>query len=128
MGLFDGFFKKKDNVNDSSANVSADNQELSQNEILSMTESMSFQMKIEDIVSVNGRGVAVTGVVGKGKIRVGDKVKIVVSGKILAAAVGGIEISGQMLNEASAGDRAGLLLAGNIKAEQLKKGDVVLAH
>ncbi|MEI6057450.1 MAG: elongation factor Tu [bacterium] len=74
-----------------------------------------FLMPIEDIFSIEGRGTVVTGRVERGTLKKGDEVEIIGFRDTQKTAVTGIEMFNKQLNEAIAGDNAGLLLRGTGK-------------
>ena len=74
-----------------------------------------FLMPIEDIFSIEGRGTVVTGRVERGTLKKGEEVEIVGLRDTQKTAVTGIEMFNKQLNEAIAGDNAGLLLRGTGK-------------
>jgi elongation factor Tu len=84
-----------------------------------------FMMPIEDVFSIKGRGTVVTGRVDRGKIKVGDGVEIVgLREKSMASVVTGVEMFHKLLDEAIAGDNAGLLLRG-VERTDVERGMVV---
>ncbi len=74
-----------------------------------------FLMPIEDIFSIEGRGTVVTGRVERGTLKKGEEVEILGFRDTQKTAVTGIEMFNKQLNEAIAGDNAGLLLRGTGK-------------
>lgn len=74
-----------------------------------------FLMPIEDIFSIEGRGTVVTGRVERGTLKKGEEVEIIGFRDTQKTAVTGIEMFNKQLNEAIAGDNAGLLLRGTGK-------------
>ena len=84
-----------------------------------------FMMPIEDVFSIKGRGTVVTGRVDRGKIKVGDAVEIVgLREKSMGSVVTGVEMFHKLLDEAIAGDNAGLLLRG-VERTDVERGMVV---
>ncbi|MBC6457150.1 elongation factor Tu [Actinomadura sp. HBU206391] len=83
-----------------------------------------FQMPIENVLTITGRGTVVTGVVAQGAIRLGDHVEIVGLGDTLSSVATGLETFGQTMDHAEAGDNTALLLRG-IKRDQVRRGQVV---
>jgi elongation factor Tu len=84
-----------------------------------------FQLVVEDVFSITGRGTVVTGRVGTGSVRVGQQVRIVRAGTVLMSSeVTGVEMFRKVLDAASAGDNVGLLLRGVDKAD-VTRGDVL---
>ena len=86
-----------------------------------------FMMPVEDVFSIKGRGTVVTGRVDRGKAKVGEAVEIVgLREKSMASVVTGVEMFHKLLDEAIAGDNAGLLLRG-VERTDVERGMVVAA-
>ncbi len=85
-----------------------------------------FLMPIEDIFSIEGRGTVVTGRVERGKVKVGEEVQIVGIKDTAATTVTGVEMFNKSLDQAQAGDNAGILIRG-IKKEDVHRGQVLAA-
>ncbi len=85
---------------------------------------MDFQMSIEDVFSIKGRGTVGTGRIERGKVHVGDKVQIVGLGETRETTVTGVEMFNKTLEEGMAGDNVGLLLRG-IEKQDLERGHVL---
>jgi elongation factor Tu len=83
-----------------------------------------FLMPIEDVFSIEGRGTVVTGRVERGTIKVGDEIEIVGLKDTAKTTITGIEMFNKSLNEAIAGDNAGILLRGT-KKEDVTRGQVI---
>ena len=84
-----------------------------------------FLMPIEDVFSITGRGTVVTGRVERGTIKVGDPVEIVgMQAEKMTSTVTGVEMFRKLLDQAEAGDNAGILLRG-IDKEDVERGMVV---
>jgi elongation factor Tu len=83
-----------------------------------------FQMPIEDVFSITGRGTVVTGRVEQGMLNVGTEVEIVGIRDTQKTTVTGVEMFRKLLDEALAGDNVGLLLRG-IGKEDVERGQVV---
>ncbi len=84
-----------------------------------------FLMPIEDIFSISGRGTVVTGRVERGRIKPGEEVEIVgLSYEVKKTVVTSIEMFRKELDEAIAGDNAGLLLRG-VGKDEVWRGQVV---
>ena len=72
-----------------------------------------FLMPIEDVFTITGRGTVVTGRVEQGQLKLGEEIEIVgIHDKTHKTVVTGIEMFRKMLDEAQAGDNAGILLRG----------------
>jgi len=83
-----------------------------------------FQMPVEDVFSITGRGTVVTGRVEQGKLSVGAEVEVVGIRPTRKTVVTGVEMFRKLLDEAQAGDNIGLLLRG-IGKEEVERGQVV---
>ena len=86
-----------------------------------------FLMPIEDVFSIKGRGTVVTGRVERGILKKGDEVEIVgLRDEVLKTTVTGIEMFHKELDQAQAGDNAGVLLRGTTR-EEVERGMVLAA-
>mgnify|MGYP002776139085 FL=1 len=85
---------------------------------------MPFLMAIEDVFSITGRGTVATGKVERGKIKIGESVDIVGFKETRTTIVTGVEMFQKLLDEAMAGDNAGLLLRG-IQKSDVSRGMVI---
>jgi elongation factor Tu len=85
-----------------------------------------FQMPIEDVFSITGRGTVVTGRVEQGTLKVGEQVEIVGIRPLQTTTVTGVEMFRKLLDEARAGDNVGLLLRG-IGKDDVERGQVIAA-
>jgi len=84
-----------------------------------------FLMPIEDVFSIEGRGTVGTGRVERGQIKVGKDIEIIgLSKEVRKTVVTGVEMFNKTLDEARAGDNAGVLLRG-IKKDDLLRGQVL---
>jgi elongation factor Tu len=84
-----------------------------------------FLMPIEDVFTITGRGTVVTGRVEQGILKQGEEIEIVgIEEKTQKTVVTGIEMFRKMLDEAQAGDNAGILLRGT-KKEDVQRGQVL---
>jgi elongation factor Tu len=84
-----------------------------------------FLMPIEDVFSITGRGTVVTGRVEQGVLRLGEEIEIVgITPQTTKTVVTGIEMFRKMLDEAQAGDNAGILLRGT-KKDEVQRGQVL---
>ncbi len=83
-----------------------------------------FQMPIEDVFTISGRGTVVTGRVERGVVKVGEEVQIVGIRETEKTVVTGVEMFRKTLDQGQAGDNVGLLLRGT-KREEVERGQVV---
>jgi elongation factor Tu len=84
-----------------------------------------FMMAIEDVFSIKGRGTVVTGRVERGTLKKGEEVEIVgLRDESMKTVVTGIEMFHQELDQAQAGDNAGILLRG-ITRDEVERGMVL---
>jgi len=83
-----------------------------------------FQMPIEDVFSITGRGTVVTGKVEQGIIHTGDEVEIIGIRPTQKTVCTGVEMSRKILDEGQAGDNIGALLRGT-KKEEVERGQVL---
>ena len=85
-----------------------------------------FQMPIEDVFSIKGRGTVVTGRAERGIIHIGDEVEIVGIRDTRKTTCTGVEMFNKTLDEGQAGDNVGLLLRG-IEKDDVERGMVIAA-
>jgi len=83
-----------------------------------------FQMPIEDVFSISGRGTVVTGRVEQGVIHTGDEIEIVGIRDTAKTVVTGVEMFRKILDEGQAGDNVGCLLRGT-KKDEVERGQVL---
>ena len=83
-----------------------------------------FLMPVEDIFSIEGRGTVVTGRVERGVAKINDEIEIVGLRPNQKTVITGIEMFNKSLDEAMAGDNAGILLRG-LKKEDVERGQVL---
>ncbi len=84
-----------------------------------------FLMPIEDVFTITGRGTVVTGRVEQGQLKTGEEIEIVgITEKTSKTIVTGIEMFRKLLDEAQAGDNAGILLRGT-KKDDVQRGQVL---
>jgi len=84
-----------------------------------------FLMPIEDVFSIEGRGTVVTGRVDRGSVKIGEEVAIVGMGtEVMKTTVTGVEMFNKQLDQAQAGDNAGILLRGT-KKDEVQRGQVL---
>jgi elongation factor Tu len=84
-----------------------------------------FQMPIEDVFSITGRGTVVTGRIEQGIVKTSEEVEIVgIRPETSKTVVTGVEMFRKILDEGRAGDNVGLLLRGT-KRDEVERGQVV---
>ena len=83
-----------------------------------------FQMPIEDVFTISGRGTVVTGKVEQGIVKVGDEVEIIGLRPTQKTVCTGVEMFKKLLDQGQAGDNIGALLRGT-KKEEVERGQVL---
>jgi elongation factor Tu len=84
-----------------------------------------FQMPVEDVFTITGRGTVATGRIEQGKVNVGDEVELVgIHPAVAKTVVTGVEMFRKLLDEGQAGDNVGCLLRG-VKREEIERGQVL---
>ena len=83
-----------------------------------------FQMPVEDVFSITGRGTVATGRIEQGKVNVGDEVELVGITDTAKTVVTGVEMFRKLLDYGQAGDNVGCLLRGT-KREEIERGQVL---
>jgi len=83
-----------------------------------------FQMPVEDVFSISGRGTVVTGRVEQGILKVGDEVEIVGIRPTAKTVATGVEMFRKLLDQGQAGDNIGALLRGT-KKDEVERGQVL---
>ena len=84
-----------------------------------------FVMPVEDVFSITGRGTVATGRVEAGTLHLNDEIEIVgIKEETMKSVVTGIEMFHKELDEAQAGDNAGVLLRG-IQKTEIERGQVL---
>ncbi len=83
-----------------------------------------FQMPIEDVFSITGRGTVVTGRVEQGIVKVSDEVEIVGIRPTRKTVATGVEMFRKLLDEGRAGDNVGVLLRG-VGKDDVERGQVL---
>jgi len=85
---------------------------------------LPFLMPVEGVYAIKGRGTVVTGRVERGRVRKGQTVELVGLKPNRSTVVTDIEQNHRLLDEAIAGDNAGLLLRG-VEADEVERGQVL---
>ncbi|MEU6846986.1 elongation factor Tu [Streptomyces sp. NPDC046716] len=92
-----------------------------------------FLLSVENVMTISGRGTVVTGAVERGRVRVGDRVRVygaddsaqsAKSASNIETVVTGVETFGKPMDEAQAGDNVALLLRG-VARDAVRRGHVV---
>ena len=88
-------------------------------------------MYVEDVMTISGRGVVITGRIDSGKVKTGDKIRLIGAGSDGAKSdtytVESIEMFHKTMDEAEAGDNVGILL-GNVDKDKIARGDAMVAE
>ncbi|MBE7005680.1 MAG: hypothetical protein E7424_00830 [Ruminococcaceae bacterium] len=94
--------------------------------ILAKTDLLMY---VEDVMTVTGRGVVITGRIDNGKVKTGDKIRIIGSAdgdvKDETFTVEGIEMFHKIMDSAEAGDNVGILL-GDVDKSLVARGDAMV--
>ena len=81
-----------------------------------------FRMAIDRAFTVAGAGLVLTGTIIAGRVAVGDR--LLISPSRLAARVRGVQVHHQTVDQAQAGDRSAMAIAGaGIEKAKLRRGD-----
>ena len=83
-----------------------------------------FQMPVEDVSSISGRGTVVTGRIEQGEVKVGDEIEILGIRETQKSVCTGVEMFRKILDSGEAGDNVGVLLRGT-KREEVERGQVL---
>ena len=83
-----------------------------------------FNMPIEDVFTISGRGTVVTGKVERGMLKLNEEVEIVGIRPTKKTVVTGIEMFNKLLDDAQAGDNVGTLLRG-VDKNDVERGQVL---
>ncbi len=121
MGLLDFLFGKKDS---GSVDQQLRNEAAMQHQEAVINENVNgaFQMTVEDVFTITGRGTVVTGRITSGSIGQGETVVNKTTSK--SYGVAGIEAFRKTLDRAQAGDNVGLLLR-DADRDSVCKGDIL---
>jgi elongation factor Tu len=83
-----------------------------------------FLMPVEDVFSITGRGTVATGRVERGQVKIQEEVELIGLGLHKKTVVTGIEMFRKELDQALAGDNAGILLRG-VDKNEIERGMVL---
>lgn len=83
-----------------------------------------FKMPVEDVFSIKGRGTVATGRVESGAVKINEEIEIVGIKETRKTVVTGVEMFKKQLDQAQAGDNAGVLLRG-IEKDDIERGMVL---
>jgi len=83
-----------------------------------------FQMTVQDVFSIKGRGTVVTGTVESGVVTKGATIEIHSDSGVMQTVVDGVEMFRKVMVQAAAGDNVGLLLR-DVPRDAVKRGDVL---
>ena len=83
-----------------------------------------FLMPVEEVYTITGRGTVATGRVERGVLKMGEEIELVGIKPTRKVVVTGIEMFRKSLDEARAGDNAGILLRG-IQRNEIERGQVL---
>ena len=122
MGLLDFLFGKKES---GSVDQQLRNETAMQHQEAVINENVNgaFQMTVEDVFTITGRGTVVTGRITSGKININETVINRNSGQRYMVA--GIEMFRKTLDYAQAGDNVGLLLR-DATRDTVSRGDILI--
>jgi len=118
MGLFGKLFNKEtDDEKDLKQAAAARQQEAYD----SSPDNNPFRFTVDDMFTIKGRGVVVTGRVESGSLKVGD---VVLINGTRQCEVIGIEMFRKILQTANTGDNVGILLS-DITKSDINPGDIL---
>ncbi len=90
----------------------------------STPSAAGFQMTVQDVFSIKGRGTVVTGVVESGAVMKGATIAIHGQAGVIETVVDAVEIFRKVNDWAGVGDNVGLLLRG-VETDDVHPGDVL---
>lgn len=96
-----------------------------ENHIAQQDNTPHFQMYVDEVFFISGRGTVVTGTIKAGTLRVNDRILIMGKSGRLATQVGGLEAFHKIMEQAEAGEYVGVLLR-DVKSTDVEKGDLLL--
>ena len=121
MGLFDLLFGKREMDVTGSVNKGEDT--VKRDESFLKVGSVEFEMEVEDVFSIIGRGTVVTGKVSSGTINVGDVGLIFNNG--IRSIFTGIEMFRKQCDNATVGDNVGILL-NDVSRDDVERGFLII--
>jgi len=83
-----------------------------------------FLMPVEDVFSITGRGTVATGRVERGQVKIQEEIELIGLGMHKKTVVTGVEMFRKELDQAMAGDNAGILLRG-VDKKEIERGMVL---
>jgi len=83
-----------------------------------------FQMTVQDVFSIKGRGTVVTGIVESGVVTKDATIEIHSQSGVIETVVDVVEMFRKVTDQAVAGDNVGLLLR-DVSRDAVKRGDVL---
>lgn len=127
MGLFDFFKKPKTDLEQYYEDRNRREREMrAAGESAQTAGGSDFQITVQDVFTITGRGTVITGRVEAGSVSVGDAVTLRrVDGSERQVIVAGIEMFRKMKDIAVAGENAGILLR-QVERKEIGRGDVLL--
>ena len=96
-----------------------------ENHIAQPDNTPHFQMYVDEVFSISGRGTVVTGTIKAGTLRVNDRILIMGKSGRLATQVDGLEAFHKIMERAEMGEYVGVLLR-DVKSTDVEKGDLLL--
>jgi elongation factor Tu len=87
-----------------------------------MSSDPSFQMTVEDVFSIRGRGTVVTGKIEQGRVRAGDVLELRGAYDARELVVSAVERLHKKVDQASIGDFVGILLK-DVTKEDVSRGE-----
>lgn len=121
MGLFDLLFGKREM--DVSGSINKGEETVKRDESFLKVGTVEFELEVEDVFTISGRGTVVTGTISKGSISVGDDVLIFNNG--IRTQVVGIEMFRKQCEMAKEGDNVGIFLR-DISRNDIERGFLII--
>ena len=121
MGLLDLLFGKREK--DVTGSINKGDTTINQNGSNIKVGDTTFELEVEDVFTISGRGTVVTGTISKGTISVGDEVLVFNNG--IRTQVLGIEMFRKQCDVATEGENVGLLLR-DISRDDIESGFLII--